>query len=45
MKYSELKRKVEELGFEVIDWGGALEIANEEGEVAWVSKLYTLFRL
>ena len=38
MKYSEFKRKVEDLGFEVIDFSEYHSLDDERGETAWVSK-------
>lgn len=40
MKYSEFKRRIEELGFEIADGEKHLIIANEGGELAWISKDY-----
>ena len=38
MKHSEFKRKVEELGFGVSDWGERLRIDYKNLAIAWVSK-------
>ena len=37
MKHSEFKRRVEELGFRVVDTRSGIKITHDDGQIAWVS--------